>query len=1430
MPWVTQKSATRATYLKLLPILAVTSILAAAGLIWIYTRLDAPPAIAPAKITAALQPAPLIPTAAPAPVATSPTARAQFAKAVSADRVTEQPTIPVVTAASEVVTPTYAWSLPPREWSPPSYQVVRSQSGMSPATRGTMVFAPSPLQPTTTLAASAWGTPPTVSPVTPPAAGYFQPQLARMSGPREMVSVATAPTGAVPARQGTAEPQVVGVNVTGNQGFDIGLIVGANRLYTAGYTGTNARVANIEGGTAWRGHQTLDWMTQNNNIFWSTNALNETANPSPQANSQNTSMADHATSTSMNIAGREPVGVTTNLSLYRGIAYGIADGNFYSGNMASFIGTGTQAGSFGFSFPDLREIYYRAIVEGVGAGNTTNSANRVDVVSSSWGNTENNNFIQTNLNIRSKITDGVLYEGNQTRGSTSVISAGNSGALGVNTVGSPASGFNSIAVAALGEFATDLPSGSVFGTPVYNVATAFSSRGPIRYNQPANATDEFGTSQGNVRARVDIAAPGFQMNLATYTYSATNPDGSSPTAYSIIQGTSFSAPTVAGGIALLADYAHSPEGPADPTFATDGRVMKAVIINSATKTAGWNNGQNWNGTQWSTTQGLDYVTGGGALNLDQAFNQYANVTGNTITQLINPTEAPSYNVLGTGWARTTITRPETSTTTNADFVLSGSLTKHTEINTTLNWFVNRTSAANGTAADVAFHNLDLEVWRTDGNGNAVTRVGQSTSNSNNTEHLSFLVPEDGQYLVRVIRPGGSAGTYYSFGESDASLNTDTFGLAWMSRPSFVANNFADIISGTPTYANVLVAPDTNGGELIVSGSGVRVNALNRVLVGGTDRGAAGSGINGVLSVAGGATLNASNQLRVFSGSTLDVANGTVTGGLLTLDSGATFTSRGNSVLQFSTINASAPIAVGINSNVTFQSFFNSSSVISGRLNLLNAAGSVIDVGTGSTLELHHLITGSNGLTKNGTGTLRFRIPWSFSGSKPHLYTGTTQINAGVLELGFGEIGLPTNGNVVVESGATFRINTGSTLNSTATAIGTLTLNSGNFAVPTGSSDYYLNRLVMTGGNVNFTGSSNFWLNFVNSGAEIVTNASSSTATWTGGGTSRILNDTASPLTITVADGAADIDLNAGIILSNLGTNDTFNKAGAGTMVLGNTANSANFVVQAGRLRVDQTNLGGLGSGMLSLNGGTLTYGNTTNNGSTSKAISVGSSGGTIEVPTASRTLTANGALSYNSATLNKSGPGTLIVNATATGNATSVLSVNAGTVQLADSANLPNSGTVRLNGGTLSTSGVTTNYSDTVGNLQIAANSTLALGSNPHSLTFTGITGTPTGTLSITGWVGTPSQSGDAGDLLFTNVGSTPNTTYSDFLDSVQFQDYALGEASFLLISGSTFELVLAPVPEPGAVLAIAASAFAVGSWIRRRRATRTEPCINSKA
>src|SRR5436305_7674861 len=108
---------------------------------------------------------------------------------------------------------------------------------------------------------------------------------------------------------------------------------------------------------------------------------------------------------------------------------------------------------------------------------------------------------------------------------------------------------------------------------------------------------------------------------------------------------------------------------------------------------------------------------------------------------------------------------------------------------------------------------------------------------------------------------------------------------------------------------------------------------------------------------------------------------------------------------------------------------------------------------------------------------------------------------------------------------------------------------------------------MTNGTVDLTGTSNFWLH-ITSASGITINAGNST--WIGAGTSRVQNNSGAALTMTVNG-----NLDAGIILSNAGSNANFIKAGNGYLRLSNTGNTANLTATGGYVLSNDlsTNLG-----------------------------------------------------------------------------------------------------------------------------------------------------------------------------------------------------------------------------------------------------------------
>ncbi len=180
------------------------------------------------------------------------------------------------------------------------------------------------------------------------------------------------------------------------------------------------------------------------------------------------------------------------------------------------------------------------------------------------------------------------------------------------------------------------------------------------------------------------------------------------------------------------------------------------------------------------------------------------------------------------------------------------------------------------------------------------------------------------------------------------------------------------------------------------------------------------------------------------------------------------------------------------------------------------------------------------------------------------------------------------------------------------------------------------------------------------------------------------------------------------------------KNGAGTLTLsGANSYTGGTTVNAGTLSVSaDDNLGG-SAGALHLNGGALEVTGTTF-GSTSRAVSIGSSGGAFKISDASHAFEITQSLT-GSGGLTKDGGGTLVVSGANTYSGTT--SVDAGTLRAnaldafsANSAHVLAAGTVLdLN-----------DISQTLGSLAGAGNvnlgtATLTAGSNNTSTTFSGI-------------------------------------------------------------------------------------------------------------
>lgn len=482
-------------------------------------------------------------------------------------------------------------------------------------------------------------------------------------------------------------------------GININEFVGANTFYSAGYTGTNATMLNLEAGHVWSGHESLGHTQQNNNA--ALGALNE--------------VDRHATWVGAAMGGR--LGGSFPDEYQRGIAYGA---NLRSSALAtSWSG---NAYSLNFDFTVASSLNHAASVMG-----------QANVANSSFGFADG-----SSSSPFSWAFDAITQANPRT---TWVFSAGNSGP-DANTVGAPAAGYNGISVGATG------PGNG------YTTVASFSSRGPQDYDDPVN-----GTVTGE-RAPVDILAPGQTLTLAFYggQTGGNRPSLSGSALFAgsnlysgNVAGTSFAAPIVAGGATLLNDASLAlGMGP----NSRESRVIKAVLMNSADKLAGWTNNSTIIGGASVTTQGVDFVQGAGQMNLTKAYDQYIGGVQDVPGSGGGAIGAVGWDFGGFG-----------NTLANNDYAFTTDLLGGTNFTATLAWFRDRTYDPIGvTASDVSFANLNLQLW----DSTFTTLFASSQGLYDSNEHINFTIPATGSYGLRVARTNNMFG----------ALAAVDYGLAW----------------------------------------------------------------------------------------------------------------------------------------------------------------------------------------------------------------------------------------------------------------------------------------------------------------------------------------------------------------------------------------------------------------------------------------------------------------------------------------------------------------------------------------------------------------------------------------------------------------------------------------------------------------------------
>ncbi|MBX3417174.1 MAG: S8 family serine peptidase [Pirellulaceae bacterium] len=502
-------------------------------------------------------------------------------------------------------------------------------------------------------------------------------------------------------------------------GVNVNELLGANRFYSEGYTGTRAIVATIEGPVPRTTHTTMSNVTE---LVFGTGVANI-----DYGNNHN-----HATAVSHMMSGRL-VGPPTPGTYY---GYGIAYG---AETWGGAIATGFNAnGSYQLTWESLTSPYSDMLVRGV-------NGRTVDVINSSWW------YGDTAGNSRGAVgVDGLAFQ----TGKILVHIAGNGGP-GANTVNGFGSGYNGITVGSLG---------SDTNNPPYETVSSFSSRGASDFAQ-ALSPSTWSIIPANIarRATVDISAPGQNLTVAV-------PSGGNTWFGFNWQGTSFAAPIVAGGAGLLVDVGRDIYG---STAAIDARVVKAVLMNSASKLPGWNNGQQLVGSLITTDQALDFNTGAGRLNLSQAYDQYVhtNLGGVAGTSDVAGTFRGDLGIVdAVGWDFGVVDTPGTNL-----YYIDNMLRANSNFTSTLTWFSDRDPGDLDNflgAGERSLANLDMRIFEFDNliDRNFVGYVAESVSLYNVSEHLSFLIPSKGYFGIEVSFTGYH---WNFFGSSEVA-----YGLAW----------------------------------------------------------------------------------------------------------------------------------------------------------------------------------------------------------------------------------------------------------------------------------------------------------------------------------------------------------------------------------------------------------------------------------------------------------------------------------------------------------------------------------------------------------------------------------------------------------------------------------------------------------------------------